>query len=1352
MDKLFAPPPALNMEATNLKEEWEMFEQGFDLFITATDSADKPEPTRVAMFLSAIGADARRVFNSFTFSAEVDKKKLDKVKDKFRDYCTPRKNEVFERYRFFELSQAPGESIDSFAAALRLRAKDCGFGDQTESLIRDRIVFGCSDARMKERLLREDNLTLKSALDICRASEASKSQMKVMKSESASSSSSVAAAAASGRHSNRRPPSTNSDSCCRQCGSPPHDAVQTCPAKNQTCRRCGKSNHFARMCRSKPPPVQQQHQQSSHQQRRRSRSRSRRGGSRDSEASVTVVADSVSDLGINDCFIGAGATSNIDAERSWWETVLINNSQVRCKLDSGAEGNVMSVGTFNELKESSKLRPTKVRLFDFANRRSDPLGVAKLTVRHKDREHQLDFFVVAGSGPTLLSCLTCSKLNLLQRVDSSLQSKPTLSTDDLLREFADVFDNSLGCLPGQHHISVDPTVSPVIHALRKVPLAIQPKLKQLLDSYEEKGIIMKRDEPTEWVSSLLCVEKKDGSLRVCLDPKDLNRAIQREHYAIPTFDDVSAKLCGKSLFSVIDMKDGFWQVMLDEESSRLCTFNTPFGRYSFCRLPFGVSSAPEVFEKKVTETFGDIDGVHIIFDDMIVAAIDEEDHDRIFRALLERARAKQVKFNKSKLQLKVKQARYCGHLLTPDGVKADPDKVKAIQEMPAPTDAKGVQRFIGMVNYLSKFVPGFSSVTEPLRSLQKTGVEWTWTSVHQQAFETIKKKIASAPILRFFDPAKPIVIQTDSSSTGLGSCLLQDGLPVSYASRALTDAERRYAQIEKELLAIVFACERFHFYVYGRDVMVQSDHRPLESIFRKSLHQTTPRLQRMLLRLLRYRLTVQYTPGKLMFVADTLSRAYLPFKASTDEQELADDIDVLVHSLLSDYPASVKKMDQLREETASDPELSQLLLCLRNGFEKGDNLPQSMQHYKKFADDMYELDGLLFVHGRLIVPTTMRPYILQLIHEGHLGMDKCKTMARRTLYWPNMTRDIENLIAKCSVCNSFRRQQAAEPLLAHPVPDRPWQKVGVDLFSFKQKDYILVVDYYSKYPEISRLPDKTASTVIMHLKDIFARHGIPEQLFSDNMPFNSRKVHEFADEWRINLTTSSPRYAQSNGQAERAIQTVKSILRKADEAGTDPYVALLQYRNTPITGCDYSPAQMLFSRSLRTKLPLAAEHLIPEVVAPRGQLSERQQQYKKYFDRNTKALMPLHADDVIRVKHDGEWLRGRVLRPDDAPRSYVVECEEGSTLRRNRRDLIKTAEETPVCAPFIEEPSLTQDASSPSTLPPPRPPPSPLTSASSPSSAVRPPPPILKTTRRGRVVQQPVRFADYDMSASRRHK
>jgi len=202
-------------------------------------------------------------------------------------------------------------------------------------------------------------------------------------------------------------------------------------------------------------------------------------------------------------------------------------------------------------------------------------------------------------------------------------------------------------------------------------------------------------------------------------------------------------------------------------------------------------------------------------------------------------------------------------------------------------------------------------------------------------------------------------------------------------------------------------------------------------------------------------------------------------------------------------------------------------------------------------------------------------------------MDKCKNMTRRTLYWPNISRDIENVVAKCSICNSFRRQQAVEPLQPYPVPERPWQKVGVDICTFQRKDYLLVVDYYSKYPEIARLPDKTAPTVVLHLKEIFARHGIPEEMVSDNMPFSSRKMGEFAEQWRISQSTSSPHYAQSNCQAERAIQTVKNILR-----------------------------QMLFSRSLRTKLPVTAEQLISAVVAPRDQLCDRQQKPRRLRPRH----------------------------------------------------------------------------------------------------------------------------------------
>ena len=219
-------------------------------------------------------------------------------------------------------------------------------------------------------------------------------------------------------------------------------------------------------------------------------------------------------------------------------------------------------------------------------------------------------------------------------------------------EFDDAF-KGIGQLQREHHISVDPAIQPVIHPPRRVPLALQPKLKKKLESLVKSGIIEKRDEPTDWVNSLLIVEKKDGSLRLCLDPRDLNKAIKREHFAIPTCEDILPKLHGRKVFSIIDMKDGFWQVKLDEDSCRLCTFNTPFGRFSFRRLPFGISSAPEVFQKRSLEIFAGIDGFFIIFDDLIIAAKDETQHDLILRKVLERAREANVRFNRAKLQLKV---------------------------------------------------------------------------------------------------------------------------------------------------------------------------------------------------------------------------------------------------------------------------------------------------------------------------------------------------------------------------------------------------------------------------------------------------------------------------------------------------------------------------------------------------------------------------------------------------------------------------------------------------------------------------------------------------------------------------
>ena len=337
----------------------------------------------------------------------------------------------------------------------------------------------------------------------------------------------------------------------------------------------------------------------------------------------------------------------------------------------------------------------------------------------------------------------------------------------------------------------------------------------------------------------------------------------------------------------------------------------------------------------------------------------------------------------------------------------------------------------------------------------------------------------------------------------MGACLIQEGHPVVYASRSLTVAEQHYAQIEKELLAIVFARECFNQFIYGKQVTVESDHKPLEAIITKPLSQASPRIQRLLIRLQKYQPMVKYVPGKFLFIADTLSRAYLPAKG--EQQELNEDIEVMVHSMVTEIPASPEKIEELKKETAKDEALSQLKKQMIEGWPNHKHeVPQNIAIYWNIRHDLSEAEGLIFKDHQLVISTAVRRDMLNLIHESHLGIEKCKSRARAILFWPGMSNDIYEKVSKCATCATYKMKNQKEPMIAHHIPDRPWQKLETDLCEHKGKNYLVVVDYHSKFIETALLPNKTAGTVITHLKSIFARHGIPEELVSDNMPFNSR--------------------------------------------------------------------------------------------------------------------------------------------------------------------------------------------------------------------------------------------------------
>lgn len=527
--------------------------------------------------------------------------------------------------------------------------------------------------------------------------------------------------------------------------------------------------------------------------------------------------------------------------------------------------------------------------------------------------------------------------------------------------------------------------------------------------------------------------------------------------------------------------------------------------------------------------------------------------------------------------------------------------------------------------------------------------------------------IRSEPLLTFFSPDKKTKVSTDASKDGLGAVLLQEDegawRPVAYASRSMTATECRYAQIEKECLGLAFGCEKFHTYIYGLpNVILETDHKPLLGIAKKNLCDMSPRIQRLMMRLQRYDFELIYTPGTQMFIADALSRAaHGDAQTSGTEKDIAVQVDMVYAAL----PATQEQLTRIATETAEDPVLGKVIKNLQDGWTKG-----SCVQYYHLQSELSVVEGLLLKGDRIVVPTSMRREMLQRIHEGHLGAEKSKRRAREALYWPNMNSDIDRLTSECATCQEFRYKQTKEPLIPTEIPTTPWEKVGTDMFHYDGKDYLLVIDYYSNYPEIALLSSTTSKAVITQMKSIFARHGIPNTLISDNgPPYASYEFQSFASEYGFSHDKSSPLFSQGNGRAEKGVMICKRLLKKAAHSNTDPYLALMAYRAAPLAS-GKSPAELLMGRNIRTRLPRYITHEHRDEVWA-GKAKNLQHKQKTCYDRTAIALRPLQEKDTVRIQGSGSWTdKATVLRKINS-RSYNVMTEKGNVLRRNRRHLLK---------------------------------------------------------------------------------
>ena len=480
-----------------------------------------------------------------------------------------------------------------------------------------------------------------------------------------------------------------------------------------------------------------------------------------------------------------------------------------------------------------------------------------------------------------------------------------------------------------------------------------------------------------------------------------------------------------------------------------------------------------------------LEGVEVIADDFLIAGFGETDEEvnaslkKNECAFLQKCCQWNLKLNKTKLKRAQTEVRFMGHLLDPEGLKADPSKVEAILEMPLLNYVKGLKRFLGMVNYLAKFLPLLSEMAEPLRRLEDKETEWCWLEQHQKAFNTVKQYLADAPVLKYYDINKDVTIQRDASETGLGAVLMQQGQTIAFVSRALTDTKTPYAQIEKELLAIVWSTNKFNQYILGREVVhIESDHEPLKAVFSKPIHRSPKRLQRMLMALQTYSLEVHYKKGELMQISDALSRAYCNTTESAqhDNSPLCS-LEKIDHA--EDVSIAPQRLAEFRQETANDTVMQSPIASIKSGLalSKKECDPKLTPYYD-LRSELVEDKGIVFLGERLVVPTSMRNEMLKQIHRSHIGMEGCLRRAREVLYSPLMNAEVKDFISKYSVCQSYRPDQCRKDMHPYPVPSCPWSMLVADLLELGNQQFFIVVHYWSGFFEVQEVKVATSSSFL----------------------------------------------------------------------------------------------------------------------------------------------------------------------------------------------------------------------------------------------------------------------------------
>uniref|UniRef100_A0A224YP72 RNA-directed DNA polymerase n=1 Tax=Rhipicephalus zambeziensis TaxID=60191 RepID=A0A224YP72_9ACAR len=1044
MTSAIPPSPFLQTPGTP-PVPWAKWRRVFQAYVDVA-AGDTARPALKSLLLNALGVEGLDVYwkNAQEQAESGDGTRDEGTQDEYvaaltllENHFKAPSNEVLERHYFKMRKQIPGESVTDYVSALQTMASKCNFGASANTMVRDQLFSGITAPHVRRRLLQlGPTLTLQQAIQIAKEEERTELEMhefanaQVDKIEfhpgpqdgrqNTSTSTypkqknhgrrpprpnSGGSQHGRGHHDARPPPSSNFPShqdgpyrpesgVCYRCGSSQHYAnFPNCPARNRICSACGKRGHFRGVCRSSNVRTSQQNV---------------------AQVQDTAVTNTVTIL-------------NVDERSSHPSplkiSVQVGQVNIPFLVDTGATVSLLNLEDFKHYFQGTRLLDSYIVLQDYSKKCIPNVGYFSTNVRYNDTTAAVTFYVTK-EGSSLLYLDAIRSLHIT--IDGATLSCSQVSSTENRRipsnapsEFHHLFTQELGLVKGyMHEVKRRPGIQPVAAKLRRLPFLLQQQVSDELSRLEKSGVI-ERVSASDWVSPLVVVKKKNGSLRLCVDLREPNKAIVVDGFPLPHIEELLQQLTGAVYFSKLDLASAYHQVNLSEPSRDLTTFVTHDGLFRFRRVCFGLASAPAVFQKMMSDILKDCSGVLCYLDDILVWGRTRAEHDANLQVVLSRISNTGMKLN-DKCVFAVQQIQFLGHNVSARGLSPLESKVHAIVNAPAPADCKSLHSFLGLAGYYSKFIPHYADVVEPLRSMLRKGQTFNWSNEANSAFNIIKEVLAANPVIQLFDEKLPIVITTDASNIGLGAVFQQrkgDQLvTIAFASRTLSPAERRYSAGEREALACLFACEKWHVYLWGRHFTLRTDHQALVTLLSAGSEGRRPlRISRWCARLLYYNFTVQYCKGSHNVVADALSRLPLQLPVSP---ELEEEIISLV------TPCITKP--ELQAATAADTTLQQVLPYIANGWPEKKSLPPELLPYFAVRTELSCVDNLIFRADRISIPTTMCDRLVQLAHESHPGIVRTKQRLRERYWWPGLDSQVERAVRNCIVCQTA--DKSAKPV------------------------------------------------------------------------------------------------------------------------------------------------------------------------------------------------------------------------------------------------------------------------------------------------------------------------------------